>query len=856
MKFRVISAIAVALMLAPAGLAAVATLDPADVHVVLDEGGAPIDVRIVRDAYGVPHIYSDEAYGLFWGNGYAQAQDRLFQMDVLRHVGKGDSAAYLGPSQLPMDLETRRELYTDAERIERWDALSPEYRRMFQGFADGVNAFINETIADPTSLSAEFYAIAHAPEQWLAEDTIAVAEYLLDIFGAGSGGGEQRNARILFRLADELGWTGAEAAFNDFFPLYDTRSFVTVPEDEYTYDSTEAPLALDDIPPLQMEVAQAAAEAVPFAAGETLDHTAEGLLGDFKFGSNAAVFAPELAVSGNSLLLGGPQMAYYNPMVPYELGLHGAGFDAVGMGVGGAPGVIIGRNAEMAWTVTSGSSDQVDVVAVKLVDGDHRSYYVAGTSGATKAMECRTEVHYGPPTAIDQNPPVLATQEVCRTERGPVFAINEDMGYAFVRERTHRLDELRSGILWLTVAQNHNIEDFAAHMETFCFEFNFHIAANNGDIAYLHFGCNPDRADGYDPRLPRLAGEWDWEDVRTGSELPHITNPEQGYLVNWNNKPARGWSGGDAMEKWGANNRVALYDEAIQAALDKADATPGKLDVADLEAINVFISTRSPYADEWAAVIMPLLDDMQTDENGRDDARATSALAAWHAWEDADWGWDATAGVYDFSAFTIWQEFRGRLQPAMFADELAGDMRTMEFEPPASSDPHAADWGREDNKENVALDAIAGVSGHDWCDDATTATPENCATLLRAVMKDTLDALEAQYDSADASTWQMAEKHIKFVSLSGSPAWEIPMVNRPSFNHLYDWGTGHSASVMPPGSNQYWMPVDFIRFSADGTLPDAHKRDQLDLYTAFEYKPAYLEPVGVESDVTFQVATP
>ena len=806
------------------------------------------DVTIKRDAYGVPHVYADDPYALFWGNGYAMAQDRLFQMDVLRHVGKGESARIVGPAQLEMDLATRRELYTDEERTERWNALPEDQREMFQGFADGVNAWIAKTRADPTILSSEFYAVAHAPEAWVAEDTIAIAEFLLDVFGAGSGGNELDNARLYKQLVASVGETEARKAFDDLFWLQTDDTFTTVPRDEYTYAPTEARIAWEDIPALQWEIIDAAAGAEPFAGPMDAAGTVARELGGFQFGSNALVVGPEHSASGGALLLGGPQMGYHNPMVPYEVALHGAGYDAVGMGVGGAPGVIIGRNANLAWTVTSGSSDQVDVVAERLVPGNPRQYY----DGATvRDMDCREEVHYGVPTAVDQSAPVLATQEVCRTLRGPVFAMNEEAGYAFVRERTHRGDELRSGILWLMLAQNEDLASFQEHMETFCFEFNFQVASLQGDIAYYHFGCNPDRADGYDVRFPRVAGAWDWVDVRSGSELPWLVNPEQGYFVNWNNKPAIGWSSGDAAEKWGPVHRVELFDDTFQEF-----RAEGPLTAEDLDAINERISTNSPYPRMYRDVLAEDLAPLE-------DPAAADARDLMLAWIDSDEQWiaddatcqvapnvDACFGTYD-PGFIVYEEWRKAIHERTFRDELGPYVRELGFVPEASSDPHAADAGREDNKENVLYRALADDTAHDWLDGTRGAT-------VRAAFEEALDELTARFGSSDPADWREPARTIKFVALSGGPSWRIPMVNRPSFNHFYDLAAGEAGSVLPPGTDQSWEPLPFLQFRADGDVTHGgpHKRDQIDLYAAFEWKPAQLSYGTWESEETHVALAP
>ncbi|HET6404417.1 MAG TPA: penicillin acylase family protein [Candidatus Thermoplasmatota archaeon] len=835
---RTIASVLFALILAtPAMALPLPARDALEAHEV---GGETVTIK--RDAWGVPHVYADSAYGVFWGNGYAQAQDRLFQMDVLRHVGKGESARYLGPSQLEMDLVTRRELYTDEERQARWDALPAEQQAMFQGFADGVNAWIQKVALDPTLLSAEFYAIGHFPEPWVATDTIAIAEFLLDIFGAGSGGNELRNAQVYLHLVETLGVEEARKAFDDFFWLQDPTTYTTIDPAEYTYAATEELPGWENIPEEQWALIEAAAGAVPFAGPMDVLETVQHALGGFHFGSNAVVLGPQFAQSNSALLLGGPQMAYHNPMVPYEVALHGGGYDAVGMGVGGAPGVIIGRNTHLAWTVTSGSSDQVDVVAERLVPGNPRQYYDGET---VRDMDCRLEVHHGLPTAIDQKPPVLATQEVCRTARGPVFAINEEAGYAFVRERTHRLDELRSGILWLTLAQNTDMDSFAAHMETFCFEFNFHVAQDNGDIGYYHFGCNPDRASGYDPRFPRLAGAHDWVGIRSGSELPHIKNPEKGYIVNWNNKPAQGWSSGDAMEKWGPVHRAELFESVVAEYI----ATHGKLTAAHLDEINERISTNSPFPTNYA----------------QDLAAATAALtgtpgqaaALMQAWIASGEHWipgGATCvvarapspcfGTYE-PGFIIYEEWRKVAHERAFRDELGPHVRELGFVPELSSDPHAADHGREDNKENVLFRALHGGTQHDWLDESKESFL--LASFLEAVAR-----LETRFGSSDAEAWREPTRTIKFVALSGGPAWRIPMVNRPSFNHFYDFGTGEAGSVMPPGTDQSWEPLAFLEYQATGDVAAGgpHKRDQLDLYAAFAWKPATLAPAVWESEET------
>ena len=284
-------------------------------------------VTIQRDAYGVPHIYADTAHALFYGNGYAMAQDRLFQMDVLRHVGRGQATEVLGPSQLALDIAARRDLYNEAERTQQFLGLPQDQQLAFWGFADGVNAWINETRLDPTKLSAEFYAIGHPPEAWIPEDSVAIADYLLSVFGVGSGDAELANAQLLAQLQSKLPPAEAEKAFHDLVWLVDNDSYSTIPASEGTFSSPEHALAFSDIPALQWDATRAAATSTPFAGPQCIisqpeqsspavcassfDNLAQSTVTagmPIKWGSNAALFSPALSRHGNAMLLGGPQM--------------------------------------------------------------------------------------------------------------------------------------------------------------------------------------------------------------------------------------------------------------------------------------------------------------------------------------------------------------------------------------------------------------------------------------------------------------------------------------------------------------------------------------------------------------------
>src|SRR5205807_9621043 len=157
---------------------------------------------ILRDTYGVPHIYGDTRSAAMFGAGYVTAEDRLFMADVLRHVGRGRLSEFLGPSpsDLAMD-EASYQLagYSEAElqqQVDRLHQLGPDGDQVIQDgldFVAGLNQRINEDIQNPSQMPAEYGALQIQPQTWTETDLVAVAELIQAQFASG-GGGELQNA--------------------------------------------------------------------------------------------------------------------------------------------------------------------------------------------------------------------------------------------------------------------------------------------------------------------------------------------------------------------------------------------------------------------------------------------------------------------------------------------------------------------------------------------------------------------------------------------------------------------------------------------------------------------------------------
>ena len=120
-------------------------------------------VTIVRDAFGVPSITGSTASNLWWGAGYATAQDRLFQLELFRRATTGHLAEILGKSYIPMDLQVRRDFYTTQELDSLISRLAPQFVQRYRDYAAGINAWVSHAESNPSDLPGEFAALADPP---------------------------------------------------------------------------------------------------------------------------------------------------------------------------------------------------------------------------------------------------------------------------------------------------------------------------------------------------------------------------------------------------------------------------------------------------------------------------------------------------------------------------------------------------------------------------------------------------------------------------------------------------------------------------------------------------------------------
>ena len=830
--------------------------------------------EILTDEDGVSHVYAEDRYTLAYANGYVQARDRLFEMDVLRHVGYGDSAEILGPAQLASDVQVRRDLYSEAELRAQYEAADEGIQRTLDAFANGVNRQLVE-MATTASLPAEFVALGHVPKPWSAVDSVAVSAYMLGFFGV-FGGDEFGNADRFAKLCE----TGDDeaAAFERYGDLNRATAAdehtPTVSPEELTAADTPVPAAsvpaYEDVPDEQLALARTAGEAEPWGMERDLGLLSDrrgpvnrarspgGVLTGLKWGSNALVVHGDLTETGRPMLVGGPQMGYFKPPIVHEIGLHGAGFDTVGVGVVGTPNVLVGRTPEFAWTVTSGYDDQVDTIAVELHPED-RHRYRTGEGKDWREMDTQRVVHrssfLGSLADPDSGTGVrVLEQEVARVEidgdRCPVIAWHPDERVAWVQRVATRGDELAGAFAWTEIGRADGYEEFLDALADLPFSFNF-CYADSEDIAFVHTGRLPTRTPDLDPRLPAPAASHEWTDLRDGTDLGIVErNPAQGYYAQWNNAPVAGWPAGDEEGRWGPFHRVDLLDRIVREQLGRAEAGEmpddadgdGRLSVADVEEVIRYAATHDPIARETA----PLMARVAAES---EDKRLRWMADELDDWADAGYPWrdEQRIEVYDDPGHAVWDETRRALQDLVFRPHLETLTPELQFDPPTEidpegdEDPHAGDHGRA-VREVGLVRILDGDADGEWLDDDVEAVVHRA--LVRAA-----DRLSERFGTSYPGSWRLPAHRSEFRVLGAAAPDAVPMVNRGSYNFVVALGpAGEPAtaaeSILPP-SNSGHLPLSALVGTLRGNEPD-RLTDQLDRYERFEYKPMPVERAAVE----------
>jgi len=751
-------------------------------------------VTIVRDDFGVPHIFAKTNRALFQGYGYAVAQDRLWQLELFRRAAYGTLSEVLGPTSpvtnmgvaatgmpppaLALDTQVRTSGYTGAELDAQAALLSAEEREILTAYANGVSRYIREVVAaDPANkLPYEFKLLGiGVPAPYTLRDVIV--NCVINARFGGIGGRERQNQILLDALVAKYGEAGGLAVFNDVMWLDDPDSPTSVPRDGATGRQRTSNPPRDQL------------RGGFDGNDEPIGRLQTGI------GSHGFVVSAARSATGTPILFGAPQVFFNTPELFHEVQLSGGnGFDVTGAAVAGIPIVLAGHTDLIAFTVFTGSfGDNIDTYVETLCDSG-RGYLF---KGACTPFESRTET-----ITVKGGQPVARTLQ--RTVHGPVTGSGP--GVVFSQKRTAWKREVKMATSLLALDRARDLDEFQAGLKQLPISLNFLYADRAGNIAYFGPADMPVRPAGYDPRLP-LPGTGSAEWTGDLVPMPKAINPTQGWLASWNNKPAVGWHNPDDRP-YGKQFRVLDLFARLEGKGRISEA-----DVADIDK-DASRSRQGGDGKESKYLLPYLLAALRAVPPSN--ALAPQAIAVLNAW-DGGYFADAVSSTTLAPGRVIFAKWLSTMIADTFQDELGANVNRADV--------------------NVLLhvldDRLGGGSGVRPSRDYFNGVDPN------VMMSKAFDSALAALGS-DPARWSAVQREVVQMRPLSYPS--IPEVgtfldaNRGTYTILVVLGGPHvrSVSVLPLGQSG----------SIQGTPPDTpafdpHFTDQLSMFKEFRYKPMH-----------------
>jgi acyl-homoserine lactone acylase PvdQ len=602
----------------------------------VEHPSSTVPVVIYRDKEDIPHIYGASDQAMAFGSGYAQAEDRLFMMDVLRHYGEGNLSSFLGESCADEQLDHDELLlapYTKAQADAQINNLPREYgsqgalaKSMISSYVAGINAYIAAAESNPKLLPVEYH-IFGTPQPWTPADVLGVASLIGGMFGDG-GGGELSNAVLLQYLQGQLGKSAGSTAFTSFKEQNDPAAPTTVVDKAFPYEIpgkiNPATVAIPDHPGAPL--IGGPTDTTPGCTSTTVNPDAmaivEALLETPAQMSNALVVGASHSADGHPLAVFGPQVGYFAPQILMQEDLHSPGYDAEGASFPGTGFVELGRGEDYAWSATSAGSDLTD----------QRLELICNPNGGPASPTGTFYVYDGKciPMINESFPDGTGlTHKIHLTVHGVVQGWTTALGgkpVAVVNQRStygHDIDSVVGFLHWGEPALTYNVQSWMKGAEEVDFTFNwFYI--DDRDIGYYVSGLDPVRPSDVDPNLPTWGtGDAEWLGYLPPAQHVHEIDPPQGFFDSWNNKPAPEFSAADSEYGYGPVYRVQM----LTAQIDHQFAIHGgRITRADL----VQAMETAALQDLDGVTILPEL--LQETQGRTEPAGVTAMLQALSAW--------------------------------------------------------------------------------------------------------------------------------------------------------------------------------------------------------------------------------
>ncbi|WP_338750196.1 penicillin acylase family protein [Janibacter alittae] len=645
------------------------------------------EVEVLRDERGVPHIYADTMGDLMRAQGYVQAQDRFFEMDLRRHITAGRLAELVGEP----GVETDRVIRTMGWRRvaeQELAMLDPDTRRALGSFADGVNSWLEDK-GSTSAMALEYTVLGlslptYRVENWTPVDSLAWLKAMAwDLRGNYTG--------ELTRAA--LDGTVATSMLDELYPTYPTdrhppilsgtewrpsRKGVNPPSSSSS--PSERPATTPQVRSALTDTA-AAIESIPALLGK-----GQGI------GSNSWVVSGERSTTGKPLLANDPHLGVSMPGIWYQMGLHcreitdGCPVDVSGYTFAGIPGVVIGHNQSIAWGFTNLGPDVTDFYLEEISEGRYlrdgelepletRTETITVAGGEDVEITVRSTGHG--PILSDVVPSAAAAGRDVEVEGRAASSYAVSLAWTALTPST-----TADAILELNSATN--FDQFRAAAKDFAVPSqNLVYADTEGNIGYQAPGKVPIRKGlGTNPPgwlpAPGWDSDYDWQGYVPFADLPWVLNPKDGYIVTANQQVTASRKPFLTTE-WDMGYRSRRIGDLLTS---EEKVSPKKMARIQLDTHNGLAET-----------LVPALLEVEVDDFTRD---GQDLLRTWDESQHARGGHNAATAAYFNS---VWRQ----IVQITFNDDLPADLQA------AGSSQY---W--------LAIEGLLENPSSPWWDDRTT----------------------------------------------------------------------------------------------------------------------------------------
>jgi penicillin G amidase len=642
------------------------------------------EIKIYRDSMAVPYIIAQNDEDVAFALGFLHAQERMFVMDMIRRAGEGRLSEILGEETVPFDLMFRTiGIKKTADLIQ--EKMNIEMLKLLEAYSDGVNLYIKES---KNRFTFEFDILGYQPEEWKPVHSLIIIRMM----------GWELNLSWWTDLAfTELVQKLGEEKVKEILPDYPENAPTIIPS----------------------EIKKFAAVPRSFIETDKAFRKFIGMNGTH-IGSNNWTVGPDKSASGKPIIANDPHLAFSAPGKWYAVVIKSADWNAAGVTLPGVPGIVIGKNENISWTLTNLMNDDADF------------YFETLDSSRTKYL---LDNEWKDLTIIKDTIGVKGTDgvpyQIKLTHRGPI--ISSIHPYSFIYNEDERTyppisfrwignevsDEL-DAFIGINKANNWNEFKSAVHKFNLPGQ-NFVYADKDGNISYLFGGALPLRESNTTTFVfDGSTSKNDWKGFVSRDELPSLFNPDKNYIATANNKVIKDFKY-HISNLWEPPSRIERITELLNSREKHSSE----------DFMNYQMDIFSSYAKQFVPYILNAFDGIKiTDDN------LNKSLELLEKWDFE---------MHKFSQTpSIFLTFFDKLLKNTYLDEMGEDLYNQYVF--LANIPY----------RNI-LELFANPDS-DWFNDVNTTAKETRDEIIRKSLADALTELENKYGS-NIKFWQWGKLH-------------------------------------------------------------------------------------------------